>query len=162
MKVGDGSVVSLEYRIHDGDGELVEATSPGEPVAFIQGRGQIIRGIERALQGLAAGDVCQVVLAPEDAYGKRDEEGVQEVPRSVFPRGFEPREGMEHSARDEHGARIRYVIREVRSQTVIVDLNHPLAGEALHVHARVLAVRPATPEELERGHAHEPGSRYRV
>ena len=162
MKVGRDSVVSLEYRIHFGDGDLVEATAPGVPVAFIQGRGQILPGLERAIEGLAVGDVCQVVLAPEDAYGKRDEDGVQEVPRSVFPRDFVPQVGMERSARNEHGARTRYVIREVRPRTVVIDLNHPLAGKALHIDAKVLAVRPATPDELERGHAHEPGTRYRV
>jgi FKBP-type peptidyl-prolyl cis-trans isomerase SlyD len=162
MKISKDSVVSLEYRIHFGDGELVESTGPGEPIAFIQGKGQIVPGLERALEGLSAGDVCQVVLAPEDAYGNRDEAGVQEVPRSAFPRDLEPRAGMELSARNEHGDAIPYVIREVRPQTVVIDLNHPLAGKALHVDAKVLAVRPATPDELAHAHAHEPGSRHYV
>jgi len=162
VKIGPDTVVSLEYRIHFGDGELVEGTAPGEPVAFLQGRGQILPGLERALVGRSAGDRLELVLAPRDAFGERDPAGVQEVPRTAFPAGFEPRAGMELTARNERGEPVRYTVREVRPEGVVVDLNHPLAGRELHVEARVVAVRPATPDEREHGHAHEPGTRYRV
>jgi FKBP-type peptidyl-prolyl cis-trans isomerase SlyD len=162
VKIIAGCVVTLEYRVHLGDGELAEGTAPGEPVALVQGRGQILPGLERALEGRSAGDVCRIVLPPRDAYGERDEEGLQEVACDRFPPGFEPRAGMELTARNERGEPVRYTVREVGPRTVVVDLNHPLAGETLHVEARVVAVRAARPDELEHGHAHEPGTRYRV
>ena len=83
MKVEKGSVVSVDYELHLGDGKVVDASEPGSPLAYIQGEGQIVPGLERALEGLSAGDAREVVVAPEEGYGPHDARGLQEVRRAV-------------------------------------------------------------------------------
>ena len=157
MKIGKGSVVSLEYSIHLGDGKVVDASAPGETMAFIQGEGQIVPGLERALEGLGVGDQRQVVVVPADGYGDRDARGVQEVPRSAFPEDTRPEPGMELMAQGPEGDPVPFVVQEVGLETVVIDLNHPLAGKTLHFDVTVREVRAATAEELEHGHVHGEG-----
>jgi len=157
MKIGKGSVVSLEYSLHLGDGKVVDASAPGETMAFIQGEGQIVPGLERALEGLGVGDQRQVVVVPADGYGDRDARGVQEVPRNAFPEDTRPEPGMELMAQGPEGDPVPFVVREVGLETVVIDLNHPLAGKTLHFDVTVREVRAATAEELEHGHVHGEG-----
>ncbi len=154
MKVEKGHVVSVDYELHLGDGKVVDASSPGTPLAYIHGEGQIVPGLERALEGLSAGDARQVVVAPDDGYGPHDARGVQEVPRSAFPQQMEPAVGMELVAQGPNGEAVPFVVREVKPETVVIDLNHPLAGRTLHFAVTVREVRQATADELEHGHVH--------
>jgi FKBP-type peptidyl-prolyl cis-trans isomerase SlyD len=154
MKVAKGSVVSVDYQLHLGDGKVVDASAPGEPLAYIHGEGQIVSGLERALEGLSAGDARDVVVEPEQGYGPHDARGLQEVPRDAFPAGMEPQPGMELVAQGPQGESVPFVVRDVKPESVLVDLNHPLAGKTLHFAVTVRAVRAATPEELEHGHVH--------
>ena len=160
MKIGKGSVVSLEYSLHLGDGKVVDASSPGEAMAYIQGEGQIVPGLERALEGLSAGDQRQVVVQPVDGYGDHDARGVQEVPRGAFPADMRPAVGMELVAQGPEGEPVPFVVRDVGLETVTIDLNHPLAGKTLHFDVTVKDVRAATSEELEHGHVHGPGDHH--
>ncbi len=157
MKVEKGSVVSVDYELHLGDGKVVDASEPGEPLAYIHGEGQIVPGLERALEGLSTGDARQVVVSPDDGYGAHDARGVQEVPRNAFPAGMDPQPGMELVAQGPQGESVPFVIREVKPETVVIDLNHPLAGKTLHFAVTVREVRAATPDELEHGHVHGAG-----
>ena len=157
MKVGKGNVVSVDYELHLGDGKVVDASTPGSPLSYIHGEGQIVPGLERALEGLGAGDSKQVVVSPEDGYGVHDARGVQEVPRKAFPSGVEPLPGMELMAQGPQGETVPFVIREVKAESVVIDLNHPLAGKTLHFAITVRDIRAATADELEHGHAHGPG-----
>ena len=157
MKVAKGSVVSVDYQLHLGDGKVVDASAPGEPLAYIHGEGQIVSGLERALEGLSAGDARDVVVEPEQGYGPHDARGLQEVPRDAFPAGMEPQPGMELVAQGPQGESVPFVVRDVKPESVLVDLNHPLAGKTLHFAVTVRAVRAATPEELEHGHVHGAG-----
>ncbi len=157
MKVEKGSVVSVDYELHLGDGEVVDASQPGTPLAYIHGEGQIVPGLERALEGLSAGDQRRVVVEPGDGYGDHDARGVQQVPRSAFPEGVQPAVGMELVAQGPDGEAVPFVVRGVTPETVTIDLNHPLAGKTLHFAVTVRDVRAATAEELEHGHVHGPG-----
>lgn len=156
MKIAKGSVVGVDYSLHLGDGEVVDASEPGDPLIFLQGEEQIVPGLELALEGLEVGDTKQVVVAPADGYGEHDARGVEEVPRTAFPPDFEPQVGMELTAQGADGEPMPFTIREVKLESVVIDLNHPLAGKTLHFDITVREVRTATPEELEHGHAHGP------
>jgi len=156
MKVGKGSVVSIDYRLHLGDGNVIDASHPGQPLTYLHGEGQIVPGLETALEGLGAGEAKLVVVAPDDGYGPSDPSAVQEVPRGAFPSNLELQEGAEMMAQGEHGEAVPFVVRRVGLETVTVDLNHPLAGKTLHFDVMVREVRDATDEEREHGHAHGP------
>lgn len=156
MKVGKGSVVSLDYQLHLGDGKVVDASEPGQPMSYIHGEGQIVSGLERSLEGLSAGDTKQVVVQPEEGYGERDEHGIQDVPREAFPSDLDLQPGMELTAEGANGECVSFVVREVKPEAVLIDLNHPLAGKTLHFVVTVRDVRPASAEEMEHGHVHGP------
>ena len=156
MKIAKGSVVELDYSLHLGDGEVVDRSEASEPLTYIHGEGELVPGLETALEGLAAGDRKQVVVPPESGYGERDTRGVQRVPRDAFPADFEPKVGMELSAEGPDGDEVTFFVQGVEADAVTIDLNHPLAGRTLHFDVTVRGVRAATPEELEHGHAHGP------
>ena len=156
MKVTNGSVVGLDYSLHLGDGEVVDASAPGAPLQYLHGEGQIVPGLESALEGLAVGDRKQVVVAPADGYGEHDARGIQEVPRTAFPPDFDPKPGMELTAEGPRGEPVPFVVREVKPLAVVIDPNHPLAGKTLHFDVTIREVRAPTDEERAHGHAHGP------
>ena len=156
MKISNGQVVGIDYSLHLGDGEVVDASSPGEPLTYLHGEGQIVPGLESALEGLDVGERKQVVVSPSDGYGEHDPRGIQEVPRTAFPPGFEPKVGMELTAEGPQGEPVPFVVREVKLEAVVIDLNHPLAGKTLHFDVTVREVRAPTDEERAHGHAHGP------
>jgi FKBP-type peptidyl-prolyl cis-trans isomerase SlyD len=156
MKVAKDRIISLEYRLHLGDGQVVDQSEPGAPLSYLHGRGQIVPGLESALEGLGIGEAKKVVVPPVQGYGEHDARGLQEVPRTMFPADAELKPGMRLAAQTEGGEVIPIGIHEVKGDTVIVDLNHPMAGKTLHFDVTVRAVREATAEELTHGHAHGP------
>jgi FKBP-type peptidyl-prolyl cis-trans isomerase SlyD len=160
MKIGKGSVVGMDYSLHLGDGDVVDASSPGKPLSYLHGEGQIVPGLERALEGMDVGESKQVVVPPEDGYGVHDPAGVQEVPLQAFPSGMAPEVGMQFTAHGPQGETIPFSVKELKTETAVIDLNHPLAGRTLHFDVTVREVRAATPEELEHGHAHGPGQHH--
>jgi FKBP-type peptidyl-prolyl cis-trans isomerase SlyD len=160
MKVSKDSVVSLEYRLHLGDGQVVDESEPGQPLAYMHGRGQIVPGLEGQLEGMAAGESKKVVVPPSQGYGEHDPRGLQEVPREMFPPNAQLQPGLTISAQTADGDVIPITIRELKGDKVVVDLNHPMAGKTLHFDITVREVRAATDEEKEHGHAHGPGGAH--
>lgn len=156
MKIEKGRVVDIDYSLHLGDGEIVDRSEPGEPLTYLHGEGEIVPGLENALEGMEVGQQKKVVVAPDNGYGPRDEERVQRVPRKAFPPGFVPEVGMELSAQGPGGEEIPFVVQKVEDEVVTIDLNHPLAGKTLHFDITIREVRQASAEELEHGHAHGP------
>jgi len=154
MKIAKDSVVSIEYRLHLGDGKIVDESEPGEPLEYLQGHEEIVPGLEQALEGKAAGESLKVTVEPKDGYGDIDPDGVEEVPRSEFPAEMELKAGAILSATDPDGDEVDFLVKEVKGDTVVVDFNHPFAGKTLHFEVTVHGVRAATKEELEHGHAH--------
>ncbi|HEY6106957.1 MAG TPA: peptidylprolyl isomerase [Anaeromyxobacteraceae bacterium] len=155
MKIGKGAVVALDYRLHLGDGVTVDASESGQPMQYLHGEGQIVPGLEAALEGLEAGATRVVVVEPAEAYGDYDPKGLQEVSHDAFG-GRLPDVGGQYLARGPDGESVPFSVKEIRDATVLVDLNHPLAGRTLHFDVTVREVRDATAEELEHGHAHGP------
>jgi FKBP-type peptidyl-prolyl cis-trans isomerase SlyD len=154
LTVTDGLVVSLEYTLRLDDGEVIDA-SEEEPLEFLQGHNQIIPGLERALAGMKVGESKEVIVAAVDAYGEDDEDAYQRVERDIFPPDMELEEGMQLRMREaQSGEPVDVIIAEVDDDSVLLDFNHPLAGEELHFQVKVVGLRPATPDELAHGHAH--------
>lgn len=156
MKITKDSVVSIDFRLHLGDGIMVDESEPGDPLVYLQGHEEVVPGLEKALEGKAKGDSLSVVIPPEDGYGPHDPEGVEEVPKSEFPEGLELTEGGILTATDPDGDEVDFLIKSIKGDLVVVDYNHPLAGKTLHFDVTVRDVRAATAEELEHGHAHGP------
>lgn len=160
MQIANDSVVSIDYRLHLGDGKTIDESDPGEPLVYLHGYEQIVPGLEKALEGKKVGESLKVTVTPEDGYGEYDPDGVEEVPREDFPPDMELEAGGIVSATDEDGDEVDFLVKEVRPKTVVVDFNHPLAGKTLHFDVTVREVRPATDEEKQHGHAHGPGGAH--
>ncbi|WP_291424900.1 peptidylprolyl isomerase [Deinococcus sp.] len=151
MNVAQDKVVDLDYKLTV-SGELIDQSEPGEPLTYLHGHSNIIPGLERALEGKAVGDSLQVTVQPEDGYGPRDEEAIEDLSREDFDDDIEV--GATYYAQSEDGSVIPFTVLAVGGDQVKVDFNPPLAGQTLHFDVKVLAVRDATAEELEHGHAH--------
>ncbi|HEY0634191.1 MAG TPA: peptidylprolyl isomerase [Gammaproteobacteria bacterium] len=159
MQISAQKVVSIDYTLTNDKGEVVDTSQGHEPLVYIQGIGNLIPGLEQALEGRAAGDTLQVSVSPEQAYGDRDAELTQAVPRKMFENADEIQVGMQFQTMSEHGHQVVTVIG-VDAETITVDANHPLAGETLHFDVKVIEVRDATPEELDHGHVHGEGGHH--
>ena len=158
LVVADDMVVQLDYTLTLANGEIYDSSDETGPLEYIQGQGPIISGLEEALYGMAVGDEKDVVVTPDVGYGEYDPEAVQTLPRDVFPAEMELEPGMPIDLYDEDAdEEIEAFIAEVDDEGVVVDFNHPLAGETLNFHVKVVGVRPATDEELDHGHVHGNG-----
>jgi FKBP-type peptidyl-prolyl cis-trans isomerase SlyD len=151
--VGDNDVVSLEYTLTV-DGEVVDSSEGHGPIEYIQGRGQIIPGLEKEVYGMAVGESKEVAVAPAEGYGEEDPNAFVEVPRSEFPPEIPVEVGTPLQLRDQQGQVFDAVIAEVRDDAALLNFNHPLAGKTLNFHIKVIGVREATAEELDHGHVH--------
>lgn len=158
MQISKNKVVAMNYILKDEKGQVIDSSEGREPLAFIQGTGQIIPGLEKEMEGKKKGDKIQAVIAPENAYGLYLPEMVQEVPLSGF-QGEENeklQEGMQVRVETNNGPAIA-MVSKIENDTVTLDLNHPLADTTLHFDVEVMDVRDATEEELSHGHVHGPG-----
>jgi len=154
--VADGLVVSLEFALKLDDGEEIDRSEADETWDYLHGHDQIIPGLEKALNGMRLGDSKKVKVEPEDGYGDYDPDDMELLPLDAFPEDLELVEGEELVLFDEDaGEVIEAIVAEVNDDGVLLDFNHPLAGETLHFEVKVVGIRPATAEELEHGHAHE-------
>lgn len=156
MNIQKDRVVSLEYSLHDADGELIDASSSDDPLVYLHGNENIIPGLEKHLEGKGEGDSLTCVVPAAEGYGERDDELIFNVERSEFGPNADVQVGMQFSAHSEDGQRLVTVIGLAGDQ-VTIDANHPLAGEELHFAVKVVGVRDATAEELTHGHVHAEG-----
>jgi len=157
LTIADKHIVSIHYTLTDDDGETIDTSSGGEPLVYLHGAQNIIPGLENALTGKSVGDQLQVTIQPEDAYGELDSELLQLVPRDAFEGIDDIEPGMQFEARSPDGDTQVVVVQDVNEEGVVIDGNHPLAGQVLHFDVTVEAIREATDEEIEHGHAHVPG-----
>jgi FKBP-type peptidyl-prolyl cis-trans isomerase SlyD len=158
MQVGKDSVVTLNYRVTDLDGNLVDEGE--QPLVYLHGGyGGIFAKIEETLQGKSAGEKFDVKLEPDDAFGEYDAELVMIEPRSLFPDNIEV--GMQFERATEEGDDDElFTITDIAEDKVVVDGNHPLAGMSLMFSCTIDDVRAATAEEIEHGHVHAPGGHH--
>jgi FKBP-type peptidyl-prolyl cis-trans isomerase SlyD len=159
MQIQDKRVVSLSYTLKDDNDQIIDQSTDGS-FCYLHGASNIIPGLEDSLTGKQAGDELSVRVSPEDGYGARDENRIQEVPREMFPDDTEIETGMQFHAQSPDGQQIVVMVAKVDEKTVTVDGNHPLAGVPLNFDVRILDVRDATTEELEHGHVHGPDGHH--
>jgi FKBP-type peptidyl-prolyl cis-trans isomerase SlyD len=151
MRIGRDRVVCIDYTIRLASGQVVESSVGAEPLTYLHGHRQIVPGVENAIEGLESGASLEIVVPPEEAYGERDAAGVFVVPRAAFPTGEQVAPGMMFSAHRPDGKALTFRVVEANDELVLVDTNHPLAGETLHIALQVHDVRQATDEELVSG-----------
>lgn len=156
MQAGKDKVVALHYTLTI-DGEQVESSHErGSELWVLIGHGQLIRGLEAAIEGHEAGESISVDVAPEDGYGEREEGQVQRLSKKYLPNADRLKSGMTTVLRLKDGGQRVVTVHKVGMSTVDVDMNHPMAGKTLHFDVNLGAVRDATTEELTHGHAHAP------
>jgi len=159
MKITTGSVVLFDYTLTDDDKEIIDTSKGGEPLAYIHGEGQIVKGLEKAMEGKQAGDSFKVSVAPEEAYGLHDPENISVVPADQIEGGEELEEGMQLHTEGEFGEQT-VIITKIEGNDVTIDGNHPLADMTLHFDVTIREVRDATKEELDHGHVHGEGGHH--
>lgn len=164
MKIESQHVVSLTYDLYvkqeDGTEALVESATEEQPLTFLYGAGQMLPKFEENLSTLSTGDQYDFRLAAEDAYGQYDDEAVANLPKEMFKGTEIPEIGSIVPLQDNNGNHFQGQVVSIAEDSVIVDLNHPMAGQDLHFKGNILNVRPANPEELSHGHAHGPDGHH--
>lgn len=155
MQIAKNRVAFIDYTLSSNDGEVLDSSSGGEPLAYLHGAENIIPGLENALEGKAVGDNIKVKVSAEEGYGTRIEEMVQDVPRELLANIDNIEVGMQLQAETDAGIQV-VTISAVSDESVTVDGNHPLAGMELNFDVTVRDIREATDEELEHGHVHSP------
>jgi len=159
MQISENKVVTIDYTLKDDNGNVLDSSQGGPGLAYLHGASNIIPGLEKALSGKAQGDSLNVSVAPEEAYGQRDDSMIQTVPREMFE-GADVQVGAQYHASTPEGQPITITVVEVKDDGVVIDGNHPLAGQTLHFDVTVSDVREATEEELAHGHVHGPGGHH--
>jgi FKBP-type peptidyl-prolyl cis-trans isomerase SlyD len=152
MQIAKDTVVTLDYELFDVDGNLIEKTE--EPIEYLHGGYDgIFPVVEQALDGRNVGDTCRVRLEPDDAFGEYDAELVHVEPSDKFPGTVSV--GMQFEGRGASSDEmLLYTVTDIAEDKVVVDGNHPLAGQTLDFSCTVASVRSATADEIQHRHAH--------
>lgn len=158
-QISENKVVYFNYILTNDAGEILDQSN-GQPLAYLHGFGNIIPGLENALLGKSAGDKLKVTVQPAEAYGEYSSEAVQEVPRANFQGVDNIEAGMQFQSQTEDGHVMLVTVRDVQDDIVVVDANHPLAGQQLTFDVEITEVRDATEEELAHGHVHGAGGHH--
>ena len=156
MKISTNKFVSVSYDLYVGEGderELMERATTEHPLQFIFGTGSMLLAFEEGLNGLEMGNTFQFTLTPENAYGEFNEENIIELPKNLFEieGNFDSeyvKEGNTIPMMDSTGQRVIGSVHEVKDNVVVMDFNHPLAGEILHFSGKVIDVHEPTSEEI--------------
>jgi FKBP-type peptidyl-prolyl cis-trans isomerase SlyD len=152
LQISKDTVVSLTYRLIGADGSLIEEAR--EPISYLHGGyDSIFPRVESELDGKQAGFTCDVQLEPEDAFGEYDEELVRVESRKLFPPNLKVGMQFEGSAEGSGDTRV-YTVTDIADDKVVVDGNHPLAGQSVVFSCEVTEVRAASAEEVQHGHVH--------
>jgi FKBP-type peptidyl-prolyl cis-trans isomerase SlyD len=154
--IADGQVVVMHYTVRADDGEVLDASTPDDPMAYLQGAENIVQGLEKALAGKGVGFKGKVVVSPAEGYGEREDEEPDALPRNAFPPDMDIEPGMTFMAEGPNDEHAPIWVVAVEGDKVIVDSQHPLAGKTLHFEVEVIAIRAATTDELAHGHPHGP------
>lgn len=155
MNIANNTVVTMHYTVSTTDGTQIDSSREGEPMVHLQGSQYLIQGLENALTDKVKGDTFVISVTPEEAYGDRHEQLVQNVPKSMFGDN-EVNVGMTFRASTDDGDQTVMIIDETEDE-VVVDGNHPLAGMDLTFDVEILDVRAATEDEIAHGHVHSAG-----
>lgn len=159
MPITQNKVVQIHYVLRDDRGEVLDRSKKDAPLAYLHGSGAIVPGLEKALEGRKPGDRFKISIPPEEAYGLRHEQGLQEVPLSEFEPGVTLEVGQQFVVQMSDSERIA-TVAEIREKHAVLDFNHPLAGQTLHFEIEVADVRDASAEEISHGHIHGEGGHH--
>ena len=140
LHVAAGRTVKIHYSLSIAD-EIVETTQGQEPIEFVQGSHELLPKLEQALEGMVKGEKKIVILSALDGYGEADPQAFRELPISILPENVEPEPGLVLELESSDGDKIPAVIMEIQEESIIVDLNHPLAGEELKFDVEIMDVR---------------------
>ena len=155
MQIALNSVVTLHYTLKDNEGNLIDQSDDGS-FLYLHGAMNIIPGLENALLGKATGDEVSVSVSPEEGYGVKDPERIQEVPKEMFEGNEDIQAGVQFHAQSPDGAAVVVTVVEVKDDVVVIDGNHALAGVDLNFDVKIIEVREASDEEVTHGHVHGP------
>ncbi len=159
MKIGKNRVVRMNYTLRDESGATIESSVGREPLTYLHGLGNLVPGLENALEGAQVGLLTTVTVLPPDAYGEKDPQAVIRAARGDFPDGLTLEPGIEVQAETPDGP-ISFLVVSLEGDEVVLDANHPLAGKTLDFEIEVLEVREASADELAHGHVHGPGGAH--
>lgn len=159
MQIAAQKVVSIEYTLKDDDGKVLDTSEGRDPLSYLHGAGNIISGLEKALEGKSAGDTLEVRITPEDGYGQRSDTSIRNVATRKLSPDKKVQVGNRYRLMTPEGPQVVTVL-SVRGDYATVDGNHPLAGMTLNFAVKVVDVRDASAEELAHGHVHGPGGHH--
>jgi len=154
MKIDDKKAVAIEFTLKDEAGEVLETSAGKDPLWYLQGQGNLVPGLEKALLGREVGETVDVTLPPAEGYGERDEKEVRNVPLRKF-KAPRIQVGGRYQIQAGDGQRV-VIVKAVNGDYALVDGNHPLAGKSLHFICKVVEVRDASEDEQQHGHVHGP------
>jgi len=160
MKVGKDKVVLMHYTLKNDAGDVIDSSDGADPLPFLQGHGNIIPGLESALEGSKVGDKLDVSIKPEEGYGERMKDAIQEIPSSALQGVDEVKVGMQLQSQDKDGNAFLVSVTKIEDDKITVDGNHPLAGQTLHFSVSIESIRKAEAEELSHGHVHAGGHHH--
>lgn len=154
--IAKDTAVKFNYTLKDDEGNILDQSPEGQPLAYLHGHSNIIPGLEQQLEGKSAGERVNAVVEPADGYGEYQEQAVQHVQRENFQGVDDIQPGMQFQS--EAGGQVMLVtVTDVNDKEVTVDANHPLAGKRLTFDVEIQEVRAATEDELNHGHIHGAG-----
>lgn len=153
MQIGEGTVATLAYDITTEGGEIVETSDISGPITFLHGTGALIPGLDKNCEGMGQGEEKTFSLPPEEAFGTEESAPQKMITKAEFPSGAKLEVGVSFEAGMGNGQTIQLKVASVDGDNVAVKMIHPLAGQTLGMHVRVLGIRPATKAELEQGRA---------
>ena len=148
IRIAPGHLVTIHYTLYDEQGSIIDSTSGEEPYTYIQGYGQVVPGLEKALAGLKRGDRRKVTVDPEEGFGPHDPAKVFLEARDKLDADLEVGHVLEVEVDEDHSSEL--LVISVQDDAVTLDGNHPLAGKRLVFDVRVVSVRPATLKELNK------------
>jgi FKBP-type peptidyl-prolyl cis-trans isomerase SlyD len=159
MKVENQKVIGIEYTLKDSKGEILDSNAGQERLYFVQGLGNIVPGLEKAMLGKSLGDTFEVEVKAAEGYGMQDASLIRRVPRAKMKSLGDVKVGAMLQSRGPEGEQI-FTVTEVTDTEVVLDGNHPMAGQDLFFTIRVDEIRDATKEELDHGHVHSEGDHH--
>jgi FKBP-type peptidyl-prolyl cis-trans isomerase SlyD len=159
MLIEKDRVALIHYTLTDDSGAVIDTSTGGEPLAYLHGSGNLVPGLENALEGKRAGEKFSVTVAPADGYGVRDEQLIQRVPKRSLGGAGEIKKGMQFQAQVGGGIRV-FTVTAVVGDMIMLDGNHALADKRLNFQIDVVEVRAASEEELAHGHVHGVGGHH--
>ncbi|MGD2278555.1 MAG: peptidylprolyl isomerase [Candidatus Omnitrophota bacterium] len=139
MGIEKGKKVTLDYTVST-DGQAVDSSRDRDPFVYVHGEGRILPALAKDLEGMEPGEKKTIIISPEEAYGKRNDSALKEVSRSILPGNVEPETGMLLESKTADGTKSTVRIAEVKKDTIVIDLNHPLAGKTLKFEIEVKSV----------------------